>query len=332
VSSGRRNRHDPVNVLTSWCISLLTWRFSAQDPGLKSRFESCTTAALLILASCVATPGFAVEVGTGYQTTAPTGTDIANWDTGWGQSGITGWNYVGEINGGASATYLGNGWVLTAGHAGSGDFNLDGNTYTEIAGSAQTIGTADLSLFQIDTTSTSGTQLSLPALALSTGDPVAFNGTRGSQVVIIGYGGSTPNGGESWGVNTVTQINQSVALGSSYVSNDFLTILGTTTIGDRSVTNDAQLVAGDSGGGDFIRNSATGLWELAGINEAVGTTSQGQQLSAFVQLDSYAPQIEAAMSPVPLPASAWLMLGGLGGLGLVLRGRRSVDSDVRVRV
>lgn len=293
---------------------------------MKTRLESWTCAALLILALCVATPGFAVEVGSGYQTTAPTGTDIANWDAGWGQSGITGWNYVGEINGGASATYLGNGWVLTAGHAGSGDFNLDGNTYTEIPGSAQTIGTADLSLFQIDTTSTSGTQLSLPALALSSSDPVAFNGATGTQVVIIGYGGSSPDGNESWGVNTVTQINQSVAIGSSYVSNDFLTILGTTTIDGHSVTNNAQLVAGDSGGGDFIRNPATGLWQLAGINEAVGTTSQGQQLSAFVQLDSYAPQIEAAMTPVPLPASVWLMLcgvGGMGGLGIMLRRRTS---------
>ncbi len=294
---------------------------------MKARFENWTTAALLILSSCVATPVLAIEVGSGYQTTAPTDSDIANWDAGWGQSGITGWSYVGEINGGASATYLGNGWVLTAGHAGSGNFNLDGNTYTEIAGSAQNIGTADLSLFQIDTTSTSGTQLSLPALNLSTSDPTAFNGAHGSQVVVIGYGGSSPDGSESWGVNTVTQTNQSVTLpGTSYVSNDFLTVLGTTTIGNHSVTNNAQLVAGDSGGGDFIRNSATGLWELVGINEAVGTDSQGQQLSAFVQLDGYAPQIETAMSsptPVPLPASAWLMVCGAGGLGLLLR-RRTV--------
>ncbi len=291
---------------------------------MNPRFESWKTTALLILVSCVATPVLAVEVGSSYQTTAPTDTDIANWDAGWGQSGITGWNYVGEINSGASATYLGNGWVLTAGHAGSGNFNLDGNTYAEIAGSAQTIGTADLSLFQINTTATNGTQLSLPALTLSTSDPAYFYGTGGSQVVILGYGGSSPDGNESWGVNTVTQTNDSVALpGTSYVSNDFLTVGGTTTISGHSVTNSAQLVAGDSGGGDFIRNPATGLWQLAGINEAVGTTPQGQQLSAYVQLDSYAPQIEAVISPVPLPASGWLMVCGLTGLGMLLRRRNS---------
>jgi hypothetical protein len=133
---------------------------------------------------------------------------------------------------------------------------------------------------------------------------------------MIGCGNSTPNGKESWGVNTVTQINQSVTLpGYAYVSNDFLTVQGTTTSSGNSVTNSAALVAGDSGGADFIRDPVTGLWELAGINEAAGTTHRGQALDAFVQLDGYAPQIEAVINPVPLPASVWLILSGLAGLG-----------------
>lgn len=274
----------------------------------------------VILALCFTGEAWAVEVGSNFQTTAPSGTDIANWNAGWAESGITGWNYVGEINGAASGTYLGDGWVLTAGHVGPGTFDLDGNSYSEISGSARTIGSADLSLFQIDTTSTTGAVLSLPSLILSAAAPVPFNGTAGSSVVMTGYG--DPGQSESWGVNTVTQIDQLVTLpGTSYLTTDFLTASGTTTAGGNSITNSALLIGGDSGGGDFIRNPVTGLWELAGINEAVGTSDQGQTLSAFVQLSAYAPQIEAIVQPVPLPATVWLLLGGIGGLG-VLGGRR----------
>jgi hypothetical protein len=77
--------------------------------------------ALVLVAVCLAGPAAAVEVGSTYQTAAPGNAQVANWNSGWAASGITGWNYVGEINGGASATYLGNGWVLTAGHARRGE-------------------------------------------------------------------------------------------------------------------------------------------------------------------------------------------------------------------
>jgi len=244
-----------------------------------------------------------------FNTTAPTSSDISNWTTGWGSGGITGWDYVGQVNG-ASGVYLGNGWVITAGHVGPGNFTLGGTTYSFVSGSAQGVsdvnGTADLTLFQI------ATQPTLPSLTLSLSLPVAFSPiTAGSPVAMLGYGG----GNESWGYNTVTQTNVLITPGGySYVSNDFLTVNGTTTYGLSSVTNNYQLVGGDSGGGDFVFNSNTNLWELTGINEVVGTgmiNAQTATFSGMVQLNTYQSQINAIVA-TPEPAT-WALLG----LGLV---------------
>jgi len=270
---------------------------------------------ITLLAFLVSTPAWAVENGSSYQTTAPTDTQAPNWTTGWGGGGITGWNYVGQVNG-ASGVYLGNGWVLTAAHVGMGNFILSGNTYEAVAGSSHSIsnsnGTVDVVLFQINTTALgSNAILSLPALVLNSSAPIAFAyGVTGSSVVIIGYGGGE---GESWGLNTVTQINELITPEDySYVSNDFLTLTGAITYdnprgnGSETITNNAQVVTGDSGGGDFIYNASTGQWNLAGINEITGTDTSGQALSGFVQLDTYASQInaivDAPIAPTDTPA------------------------------
>ncbi|MDR3401141.1 MAG: trypsin-like serine protease [Chthoniobacter sp.] len=254
----------------------------------------------------------AIENGTNgsFNTTAPTGSDIPNWNTGWtqpqGQSGITGWNYVGIVaggGGGASGVYLGNNWVLTAGHVGPGDFTLGINTYSVVPGSAQSItdsnGTADMTLFQI------ATAPNLPVLSIAASAPKALSTSQaGSKVAMIGYGTS---GGlaESWGLNTVTEKNVLVSVGS-FVSTDFVTGYGTTTMGSHSATNNYFLFLGDSGGGDFIFNSTSAQWELAGINEAV----DGSNNSAMVQLSTYAPQINAIVT-TPEPTSCVFLGGGL---------------------
>jgi hypothetical protein len=237
-----------------------------------------------------------------FNTTAPTGTDIANWNTGWGSPGVTGWDYVGNVNG-ASGVYMGNGWVLTAAHVGAGTFLLGGSSYSAVSGSAQNIGTADLTLFQIST------QPSLPSLTLSLTPPVPFSQTQtGSSVAMLGFGGAR---GETWGLDTVTQINQLVTpSGFTYVSNDFLTINGTYHDGSATNINNYQLIGGDSGGGDFIFNVANQTWELAGINEVTGSrTINGQNVnfSGMVQLNTYASQIQGVVA-TPEPET-WALLG-----------------------
>ncbi len=243
----------------------------------------------------------------------PTNSDIANWSTGWGSGGVTGWNYVGTVNG-AGGVYLGNNWVLTAGHVGSGTFVLGGTSYSMVAGSTHGIinpdsTAADLTLFELSSAP------SLPSLTIASSAPTAFSATQsGSLTAMIGYGGGQ---GETWGLNTVTDINLQVQVtvgSSTYSSTDFVTAYGTTTAGFSSVTNDYVLVSGDSGGGDFIYNSSAATWMLSGINEAVDTN----QNSYMVQLSAYASQINS-ITGIPEPSSLGLL--GLGFLALVWRFR-----------
>jgi hypothetical protein len=271
--------------------------------------------ALILLFLLMGSPARAILVGSStYNTAAPTGSDIANWSTGWGAIGVTGWDYVGTVNG-ASGVYLGNNWVLTAAHVGAGNFTLGSTSYA-VVGTPQILGTADLTLFQISTAPT------LPSLTIATTAPVVFSRTNsGSSVAMIGYGGGH---GETWGVNTVTANNLSIQVtaGSpptTYTSTDFETAYGTTTHGSSSVTNNAQLVLYDSGGGDFVYNSATSNWTLAGINEAANPSSSnpGFYDSYMVQLSSYATQIDAIIA-VPEPSVSALAVFALFSM-LIIR-------------
>jgi S1-C subfamily serine protease len=243
-----------------------------------------------------------------YNTSAPTESNITGWTTGWGDSGITGWNYVGTTSE-ASAVYLGNGFVLTANHVAASDLILGGQTYDLISGSAEQIGTADLTLYRVDTTSTTGNVLNLPSLNLASTAP-----SLGSSVVMIGYGNGV---GEAWALNSVYETNQSVSLsGSGPTSNDFFTADSFHNSGpNTTTTNNGQLVAGDSGGGAFIYNASTGKWELAGLNEVLLQDGSGKIVgSGMVQIGDYSATIEADMASAtaaPEPPSWLLALAGL---------------------
>ncbi len=277
---------------------------------------------LAALMSVVPTHGVEYNVNTStYVATAPddtaSGYSVSGWDSGWSGSDITGWNYVGSVNG-ASGVYLGNDWVLTAGHVGAGNFHLDGVTYDEVANSARSAGTADLTLYRISSAP------DLPSLTLALDPPTAFGiDSPGSSVVMIGYGGGH---GETWGENNVTQINEPVSV-AGYSSTDFYTLTGTGTYSMGTVTNTAQLVVNDSGGGEFIYDSATSQWQLAGINEAQLINEQSGQLvgSAMVQLSNYDTTIDTIIA-VPEPTT-WVLLPG--GLALLALGVRRKSGAVR---
>lgn len=249
-----------------------------------------------------------------FNTIAPTNSDIANWTTGWGTAGVTGWNYVGTVNG-ASGVYLGNNWVLTAGHVGAGTFSLSGTSYSVVAGSVQGIlntdGTpVDLTLFRLTLAP------NLPSLTVASSAPVAFSQSQGgSSVAMIGYGGGQ---GQTWGLNTATQIDQSIFLsGYGYTSTDFVTDYGSFGHGPSSFTNNYTLIVGDSGGADFIFDSTASKWVLSGINEAVDSNKN----SYLVELSAYASQINSITAAVPEPSSFGLL--GLGLLALLFKRPKS---------
>lgn len=339
---------------------------------------------LLLAASCSRL--VAIEnVATGtYNETAPTSGNIPNWQTGWTQPAVqpsgytstTGWNYVGTVAGSlstASGVYLGNGWVITCAHVGPGTFKLNGTSYGYVPNSMRTFTTP----LMVTTSSSSGTSTSttnfqadfilfqispapaLPVLPLRASDPVTYS----SQVAMLGFGDGGPQTSETWGLDTIVAIDELLTPdGTALQSNDFLTLDGTNTFETSrnhfvTITDNYQVVGGDSGGAEFIYNSAQSRWELAGINEVNGTatTPTGTEtFSGFVQLNNttvstsstdtmtgvtttstgtltYATQIAQLVSPVSspvadtptLPQWALIVLGGLLSGVAVMGSRRA---------
>ena len=266
-----------------------------------------------------------------FNTNDPDNTDIAGWESGWGNTTATGWDYVGTVGAG-SGVYLGDGWVLTVAHVGAGNITLDSGTYDVDPNSIHYIyndGTdtsvysglagqqADLVLYQVYNPNPGGALPNLPNLNLTLTQP-----TGPAAVAMLGYGGSNGPGLESWGYNTVTATNVITPL-DSYETIDFTTQNGHFFPGG---FNKAQVVSGDSGGGDFILNGNS--WELVGLNEAYGTLTPGGPTNSFmIQLDDYDAQIESItglnVNATPEPP-LWLLLPfGLGAVALMRRWQQS---------
>jgi hypothetical protein len=283
ITGRRRTRAAGQFSLRSEAV-LLHWFLNV--PARLSRIRHLLPLLALVLIGALIRPARAVLNNGSYVTTEPTTADVSNWTSGWNLgTGVTGWDYVGQVNG-ASGVYLGNGWVLTAGHVGPGGFTLNGASYAMISGTAHsftttngsTTGTADLSLFQISNPP------NLAALTLGSSTPGIFT----AKTVMIGYGGGQ---GETWGYNTVTSNNDAISVSGFY------SITFVTSYNSAPVWNQSHVVGGDSGGAAFI--NVNGHWQLAGILEALDNNNG----SYMVQLSTYYSDI-TAITAVPEPAAA----------------------------
>jgi len=267
-------------------------------------------------------------------------------------SGNPGFDNIGQVNG-ASAIYLGGGWVMTADHvAGSlpGSVTFGGTSYGTQSGSWQRLtnpssGTStDIVLFRL--ASDPGlASLTLKSTAPTVGSPVMYVGNgkvqqtsltnwsvtfdsgtghyiwteSGSPADAAGFK-TTASNEVTWGVNDIAGINQVINIGHGDLTT-FYTIFDS-----GAYLYEGQAVVGDSGGGVFFFDGTN--WVLGGMTDAVATyPDQPANTAVFgdatyaADLSTYADQI-ASITGITLVPEPSAMLMVLGGVVLVVRRRR----------
>jgi len=255
-----------------------------------------------------------------------------------------GWGNVGGIGIGGGV-YLGYGWVLTAGHIGSGNgINLGGVTYTMLPGTGHRLTNAgaagkstltDLYMFQIQEPSPRLSTIRIAQTAPANGDTVTMIGRGNLQAANLTFWSvNTSSSPWVWTETTEALANeagykttgsQAMRWGTNVVDdrgwfNVGSDVLGFGTTFDPGVSaNEAQVVNGDSGGAVFAKQS--GQWYLAGIIIAQGifpqqpggtTTAAYFGTSYFADLSYYRPQIMALAVPEPAALTQLLVAGGIG--------------------
>jgi len=199
-------------------------------------------------------------------------TEAPSNDPGWANVGVCGsW----------TAVYLGRGWVLTAGHVGAANLDLQGVVYAADLKSIERIRNPDLTatdllLFRVDP------EPDLPALAIASESP-----SVGSPVVLVGNGfgrGERVNGTsrvgfrwgdpakKRWGTGVIFEHLHDLSIGN--------TDTFTTRFSIAQTRHEAQAAQGDSGGAAFAH--LDGRWQLAGIILAVDThVGQPERTAAY---------------------------------------------------
>jgi hypothetical protein len=209
------------------------------------------------------------------------------------------WASVGYVNG-ASCTYLGAGWVLTAAHVGAGNAEFGGVLYpwdgtsVRLTNSDRT--STDMVMFHL------ASLPPLPRIALSTTVPAStstvdmmgFGCIAGAGVTNFGsYSGFywSSSGFKSWGDNHPTG-------GTSVINsqNGNVTVFSTTFNSSSQTANECEAAAGDSGGAVFIKSGST--WQLTGMVAAISTiVGQSNNASVYGQstycaaISTYRPQM-----------------------------------------
>ena len=216
-----------------------------------------------------------------------------------------GWANIGRRNGFA-ATYLGNGWVITALHVGAGDVVLGGVTHRALPESAIRLGTGhgppttDLVVFRIEprpdlpelpirpTPPEVGDRALLIGAGCIRGEPTSWNGMSGFT-----WG---PISTLRWGTNLVAMVGLDVRAGDNVTPGFALRF-------DPGGTRfEAQAAHGDSGGPVFIPRQ--GRYELAGILIAVAgfpgqppNTALYGNFSTAADLSVFGPSLAALVHP-----------------------------------
>jgi hypothetical protein len=273
------------------------------------------------LAVLVPAPAVAVLIQT------VTGTDNTTAPVGMPQ-----FNNVGRsTNGLGTAIYLGDGWVITAGHVGGGGIVLA--TYTDLfvyrlqtrpvglptitIASAQPSPGLDVTMVGAGRNRGSYTEW----LVNESVDPWVWTVTTGSTSDYRGYGVASTRA-MRWGTNEVSASNLWFPL--YYTSTAYNDVKGFATVFDEFPgTTEAQAVLRDSGGAVFAQNGS--FWELAGVISTVGGFS-GQPDPRFTavfgsatfmaDLSFYRPQIIAV---VPEPGTFALAVAAGAALAAVTR-------------
>jgi len=307
--------------------------------------KSLQLVAALLLLTAASLPAVIVAGGDGTQNTTDPASD-------------QGWSYVGSVNYSdgslnASGIYLGqyggSYWVLTANHvatSGLGSYTLNGATYGFVTGSGQRVGTLDLYVVQISITDPGDPLLSVSNLALAATSPVL-----NTPLTMVGYGRNraatettyyvdTSTNPYTWSTtsspHTPTATGYQYAAGNtkrwgSNTSEGTSTQSGTTYLVTDfdNTSGQGQAAVGDSGGGVFAYNSATGQYELAGVMVTVGTYSGQPAETAIYGDTTYSIDIATyrslILSTVPEPSS--LALLATASLLLLLRKRRPAPQD-----
>ncbi len=187
----------------------------------------------------------------------------------------TGFDHVGKIRE-TTGVYLGDGWVLTAGHVGAGELRLDGaghpavpDSWTPLRGPAGG-SHPDLGVFRV-APSPPLPRLAIAGMAPRTGERLLLVGCgsgRGERFEWDGRVGFRWAGlhVRRWGTNRVAAVGLEVP-GAGASTRVFATLF---SAGEQW---EAQAAIGDSGGAAFV--SRRGAWKLAGIMVSV-VSSPGQ--------------------------------------------------------
>ena len=186
-----------------------------------------------------------------------------------------GWSHVGALNG-LSGVYLGDGWVLTANHVGTGPITLGGVSYPVVPGSSVRLEhtpnvLTDLLLFRLisdpglSTLPIAATPPPLSAQAILIG----LGHDRGATYTFSGHTGWrwASTYAKRWGTNAVSQASFELIFGGQP-----LRALGFSFDDLAGASPEAIVTTGDSGGAAFVDDS------LAGI--LVARTIYGGQASA----------------------------------------------------